>query len=157
MVIRERLMGGTLRTRPMEIAMSCSLMMAFSSSSFWRRVPSFFCCSSNSWITGAVTRPSSMRASAIRSPNVLTGGMGGLPESFTDVFDEFDRCGQIPQQTLAAGGRQLLGRLLVEWVGGYDQHGVAHPIDGEHKPALANCRWKRTRKVDVDIVLLERQ
>src|ERR1043166_1546678 len=147
-------MGGVLSTRPIETAMSCSLTYAFSRMSLSRRVPSFFCCSSNCSTWRAVGRPSSTRASAIRSPNVFTGGM--LTENFAQIFYEVRRWDQIPKQPIWGSLSQLLRGLLIEWIGRRDKDRLAHPVERQDAPALASIRRETPRELHVNVVGVER-
>ena len=72
----------------------------------------------------------------MRSPNVLTGGMG-LAEGFAEVLDQFGGRHQIPQQAVGGGLGQFLGGLLVERIGRGHQDRLAHAVERQHAPALA--------------------
>jgi len=87
----------------------------------------FITSKSSTW--PALSRPSSTSASAIRSPNVFTGGGMRLPENLADVFDQFSRRDKIPQQPVGGGGRQFFCRLLIEWVGRGHENRFAHAIE----------------------------
>src|SRR5438067_2454604 len=121
-----------------------------------RRVPSLFCCSSSSSTWRLLSRPSSTSASAIRSPKGFIGGIRST-ESFAEVLDEFSRGDQIPQQTVTGGARQFFGRLSIEGIGGRDENGFAHAIEGQDAPTLANRSGKAARQVHVNIVIVEGQ
>src|SRR6185369_438211 len=153
---RARLIGGTLSTRPMHTAKSWSLTYAFSMISLTRRVPSFFCCSSSSSTWTGFNRPSSTRASAMRSPNDLTLAMG-LTENLAQQDDQFERRHQVPQQPLRRHFRQFLCRLLVERIGGRHQDRLAHAVKRGNAPATAQFRRKTAQQFQVRLILLERQ
>src|SRR5208282_1632145 len=120
------------------------------------RVPSFFCWSSNAstWLT--LSRPSSTSASAMRSPKVLTGGMG-LAEKLADVLDQLGRGRQVPEQAVGGGFGQFFGGLLVEGIGGGHKDGLAHPVKREDAPALAQFTVKTPRQVHVHVIMVQRE
>src|SRR5882762_8944942 len=158
MLILARLIGGVFRTRPMDTVMSCSLTYALSRMSLSRRVPSFFCCSSSSSTCRALSKPSSTSASAMRSPNVFTGGMGLVQsEGFADVLYELAGRDQIPQEAVGRRLRQFLGGLLVEWIGGCHQNAFAHPVKGQQTPALAGLGRKAPGQVQINFIVLQGQ
>src|SRR3974390_3501259 len=120
------------------------------------RVPPFFCSSSSHSTCWEVNKPSSTRASAMRSPNDLTLAMS-LTEGFADVLHQFPGCCQIPEQAVGGGFRQFFGRLLVERICRRHQNALAHPVEGQQTPAAANGHGKSTRQFDVQLILFERQ
>src|SRR5664280_410177 len=124
--------------------------------SLMRRAPSFFCCSSSSTTCPSDNRPSSTRASAMRSPNDLTLAMA-LSECFSEVGDQVSRRRQIPQQSVRGGFRQILHRLLIEGIGGGHQNGFAHAVKGHNAPAPANLRRKTAQQIYVHVVFVQRQ
>src|SRR6266700_278060 len=121
-----------------------------------RRVPSRFCTSISSSTCLRKSRPSSTRASAMRSPKVLIGGIE-LAESLFQRFHDFGRRGQVPEQTLFGGLLQVDGGRAVERVGSGDHDRFAQAIKRKHTPALAGFHRKSAGKLDIQIVLIERQ
>src|SRR5215207_9884401 len=136
MPMRARLTGGTPRTRPIETTRSTSLIKDLSVSSLRRRVPSFFCCASNSVTCSAVRRPSSTSASAMRSPNVFTGGISAV--HLLQNFRELDRRHQIENEAAFGGGFHLAHNLFVVGIAGGDHHGLAELVERQHRPAQTN-------------------
>src|SRR5262249_45824173 len=132
------------------------LTIAFSSTSLIKRVPSFFCCSISSSTCLGDNKPSSTRASAIRSPNDLTGGMR-LTEGFADVFDEVVGRHQEPEQPVGGGFGQFLGGLLVEWICRGHHHRFAHPVEGQHAPASACFGREAPRQIQVEVITIKRK
>src|SRR4051812_40337609 len=97
-----------------------------------RRVPSFFCCASKSSTCLVFSRPSSTSASAIRSPNVLTGGMCEfLSENLAQVFYQLDRRHDVPEQPILSRLGQFFGRGLIKGIGGRHENTLAHAIKGK--------------------------
>src|SRR5438477_584177 len=101
-----------------------------------RRVPSRFCCSINSSTCLRKSNPSSTSASAIRSPNVLIGGItDSLAENLAQGFDDVSGWGQIPEQALLGRFFHLLDSLGVERIGGSNQNRFAQSIKRQDTPA----------------------
>src|SRR6185436_18579652 len=155
---RPRLTGGTLRTRPIETAMSCSVTRPLSTMILRRRVPSFFCNSRSSSTCLTKRRPSSTSASAIRSPKVLMAAIGcqiALADDFAQELDQIGGRGQIPEQALLGGFLQFKGCLAIERVGGGDEDRLAHAIKRKDAPTLAGLGREGAGQFDVDVVFVE--
>src|SRR5438477_2952550 len=120
------------------------------------RVPSFFWSSSNSLTCRVVNMPSSTRASAIRSPKLLTGGMG-LAENFTDGSNQLLRWNHVPDQMTFGEFFKLVSRLFIERISGCNQNGFAHPVERQNTPPLTNLLRKSPGQFDIDVIFVDEQ
>src|SRR5690348_4014332 len=120
------------------------------------RVPPFFCSSSSVSTCWEVNKPSSTRASAMRSPNDLTLAMS-LTESFADILHQFGRRRQVPEQPVGGGFGQFLRRLLVERICGGHQNSLAHPVERQQAPATTGGHRESPRQFHVHLIFIQRQ
>src|SRR5690349_19152961 len=118
---------------------------------FSKRVPSRFCWSRSSETCCALSSPSSINASAMRSPKDLTGGIG-LPEDSAQGFQEFRWGGKVPDQAVAGKALEFLDRVPVVRIGRGDQDGFAHAIEGQDAPTLTQVARKSPGQFDVHLI-----
>src|SRR5581483_4412178 len=164
-----RFIGGVFRQRPIENAMSCSVTNCLSVKILSNRPPSCFwiATASSSWL--GRSNPSSIRTSAMRSPNDLllmtmsilhvvdlSLGPRFQPVNRLQVPDDRGRTRQVPRHRVIDRLFDRFAAAGVKRIAARHHDGAAHEIERDKQTPEREMIRQHRRDLPVEVVILER-